>query len=63
MLLVISRAEIPLSAPQAARGRLTAAVNPVIEAMVNLMPDYSVGRRLHAFYVNKLQSVLPGNYS
>jgi hypothetical protein len=42
---------------------LTGAVDPVIEAMVNLMPDYSAGRRLHALYVNKVQSALPGNYS
>ncbi|HEY9292120.1 MAG TPA: hypothetical protein VIP98_12635, partial [Microlunatus sp.] len=27
------------------------------------MPDYSGGSRLHALYVNKLQSALPGNYS
>ncbi|WP_225765880.1 Hint domain-containing protein [Inquilinus sp. Marseille-Q2685] len=37
--------------------------DPVIEAMVNLMPDYSAGGRLHDLYVNKLRSALPGNYS
>jgi len=62
MLLVITRAEIPLSAPLTAAGGPTAA-NPIIEAMVNLMPDYSTGRRLHDLYVNKVQSALPGNYS
>lgn len=58
MLLDISRPAIPLNAPS-----LRGAVNPVIEAMVNLMPDYSAGRRLHDLYVNKLQGALPGNYS
>jgi hypothetical protein len=53
MLLAISRPPIAI----------TATDDPVIEALVNLMPDYSAGRRLHDLYVNKLQSVLPGNYS
>jgi hypothetical protein len=42
---------------------LAGTPDPVIEAIVNLMPDYSAGRRLHALYVNKVQSALPGNYS
>ncbi|QTD96116.1 hypothetical protein [Streptomyces cyanogenus] len=42
---------------------LSGAVDPVIESIVNLMPDYSAGRRLHTLYVNKTQSALPGNYS
>lgn len=37
--------------------------DPVIDQMVNLMPDYSTGARLHSLYVNKLQGALPGNYS
>ena len=53
MLLAISRPPIALAGD----------ADPVIEALVNLMPDYSAGRRLHDLYVNKLQSVLPGNYS
>jgi hypothetical protein len=57
MLLAITRAPIPLA--PAASGQ----VSPVIEAMVNLMPDYSAGRRLHDLYVNKLEGALPGNYS
>ncbi|HEX9334940.1 MAG TPA: hypothetical protein VF892_03600, partial [Pseudonocardiaceae bacterium] len=51
---------IALSRPRIA---LAGAVDPVIEAIVNLMPDYSAGRRLHALYVNKTQSALPGNHS
>ncbi len=51
---------IALSRPHLA---LAGTVDPVIEAVVNLMPDYSAGRRLHALYVNKTQSALPGNYS
>ena len=35
----------------------------VIESLVNLMPDYSAGLRLHALYVNKTESALPGNFS
>ncbi|MGW4062633.1 hypothetical protein ACWEGE_30430 [Amycolatopsis sp. NPDC004747] len=42
---------------------LAGTPDPVIEAMVNLMPDYSAGRRLHALYVNKAQSALPGHCS
>lgn len=42
---------------------LIGTTDPAIEAMVNLMPDYSVGVRLHDLYTNKLQSALPGNYS
>lgn len=53
MLLAISRPPIAI----------TATDDPVIEAIVNLMPDYSAGRRLHDLYVNKLMSALPGNYS
>lgn len=53
MLLNISRPAIPVAG----------AVDPVIEDIVNLMPDYSAGSRLHDLYVNKLQSALPGNYS
>ncbi len=59
MLLSVSPAAIPLAASRAQASE----PNPVIEAMVNLMPDYSAGRRLHDLYVNKLQSALPGNYS
>jgi len=61
MLLDVSAPPIPLTPP--ATGPHAAVVDPVIEAMVNLMPDYSAGRRLHDLYVNKLQSALPGNYS
>jgi hypothetical protein len=53
MLVSISRPPIPLGGD----------ADPVIEALVNLMPDYSAGRRLHALYVNKTQAELPGNYS
>ncbi|MBV9822339.1 MAG: hypothetical protein JO144_08855, partial [Actinobacteria bacterium] len=53
MLVSITRPPIPLAA----------GTDPVIEALVNLMPDYSAGRRLHALYVNKVQAELPGNYS
>ena len=42
---------------------LAGDADPVIQAMVNLLPDYSSGRRLHELYVNKLQSLLPGHYS
>ena len=56
MLLDVTRAPIPIAAP-------AGEVNPVIEAMVNLMPDYSAGRRLHDLYVNRLEGALPGNYS
>lgn len=42
---------------------LAGTPDPAIEAMVNLMPDYSAGRRLHELYVNKAQSALPGSYS
>ncbi len=59
MLLDISRPAIPLVTPHAA----AESVNPIIEKMVNLMPDYSAGRTLHNLYVNKLQGILPGNYS
>jgi hypothetical protein len=51
---------IPMSRPNIA---LAATVDPVIEDLVNLMPDYSAGRRLHSLYVNRLQSALPGNYT
>ncbi|UOZ10657.1 hypothetical protein [Amycolatopsis sp. WQ 127309] len=51
---------IALSRPRLA---LAGTADPVIEAVVNLMPDYSAGRRQHALYVNKLRSALPGNRS
>ncbi len=53
MLIALSRPAVPLAGTP----------DPAIEAMVNLMPDYSAGRRLHELYVNKTQSALPGNYS
>lgn len=53
MLLNISRPALAVAA----------TADPVIEAIINLMPDYGTGGRLHALYVNKLQSALPGNYS
>lgn len=59
MLLDLSRPAIPLLAPPGTAG----PADPIIEKMVNLMPDYSAGRKLHALYVNKLQGILPGNYS
>src|SRR5690348_578498 len=53
MIIAMSRPSIALAGD----------VDPVIEAIVNLMPDYSAGRRLHSLYVNKVQSAVPGNYS
>lgn len=53
MLISITRPPVPL----------VDVDDPAIEALVNLMPDYSAGRRLHALYVNHLQEALPGNYS
>ncbi len=53
MLLAISRPAIAI----------VGVGDPVIEALVNLLPDYSAGGRLHDLYVNKVQSALPGNYS
>ena len=37
--------------------------DPVFTSILTLTPDYSAGRRLHALYVNKLQSALPGRES
>ena len=42
---------------------ITGTDDPVITALVNLMPDYSGGRRLHELYVNKAEGMLPGHYS
>ena len=53
MILAVARPQIALAATP----------DPVIESLVNLMPDYSAGLRLHALYVNKVESALPGNYS
>ncbi|WP_284746727.1 hypothetical protein [Amycolatopsis sp. RTGN1] len=53
MIITLSRPAITLAGTP----------DPAIEAIVNLMPDYSAGRRLHALYVNKTQSALPGTYS
>ncbi|MEK6423462.1 MAG: hypothetical protein V4801_28070 [Burkholderia gladioli] len=43
--------------------RLRGTSDPVIEALINLLPDYSSGRRLHALLVNRMQGALPGNFS
>jgi hypothetical protein len=61
MFLDVARPAITLAPP--ASGPYAGEVDPVIEAMVNLMPDYSTGARLHALYLNRLQGALPGNYS
>src|SRR5256885_15441634 len=53
MILAVARPQIALAGTP----------DPVIESLVNLMPDYSAGMRLHALYVNKVESALPGNYS
>lgn len=53
MFLTIQRHPVPL----------VTGADPVINSLVNLMPDYSGGARLHSLYVNKLQGSLPGNYS
>jgi len=53
MIIALSRPHITLAG----------TIDPVIEAVINLMPDYSAGRRMHGLYVNKTQSALPGNYS
>ncbi len=53
MIIAVSRPSIELAG----------AVDPTIENLVNLMPDYSAGQRLHQLYVNKMESALPGNYS
>lgn len=57
MLLTVQRSAIRLS------GSSDSAPDSVIEQLVNLLPDYSGGRRLHALLVNRLKGALPGNYS
>lgn len=51
---------IPVPLPDIAPAGTT---DPVLSRLVNLTPDYSAGRRLHALYVNKLQGALPGRMS
>ncbi|GLY42730.1 hypothetical protein Amsp01_087530 [Amycolatopsis sp. NBRC 101858] len=51
---------IPVPPPAIA---LAGTTDPILSRLVNLTPDYSAGRRLHALYVNKLQSALPGRMS
>jgi len=46
-----------------ARATLAGSVDPTIDAMVNLMPDFTAGQALHNLYVNKAMSALPGRYS
>ncbi len=53
MLIAIARPAIALANTD----------DPVIESLVNLLPDYSAGDRLHELYVNKMRSALPGNVS
>jgi len=53
MLLAVQRSAI----------RLAGTPDPIIEQLVNLLPDYSGGNRLHAVMVNRVKGALPGNYS
>ncbi|SHG54718.1 hypothetical protein SAMN05443575_2222 [Jatrophihabitans endophyticus] len=51
---------ITLSSPPIS---LVGDVDPTIQELVNLIPDFSAGQRLHGLYVNHVMAQLPGNYS
>jgi hypothetical protein len=53
MLITLQRQPIPLHGD----------VDPTIQQLVNLIPDFSSGQRLHSLYVNNVMAQVPGNYS